>query len=229
MSAPPGAPAPITDADLERLIKLLGMLGSGFEGEAENARALVNAWLAKHRVDWRALLMLEVPAQTVSVGGHKAVTWEQEARAAGWMEPADVQRLRQAGAGAEARAQYYAAQVAAQAAAPPVWPNPYGNAANAGLGAGLGAQNYNPYAQAQPNYGPGAQQAAGGSQMTPTGPQASWRDAAQAVMDHYPHVLRGTKETDFVTSRLGNRRWATLTPAQEQWMRDICGRAGLSW
>jgi len=185
MSGAGNDPPPITAADLERLIGLLGMMGSAHDGEAENARRLANAWVAKHKVDWRTLLLLEVPAQTVSVGGNK-LTWQQEAAMAGWTDPTESARLQSEVIAAHDKAR--AAEAEARAAR---------------LAASGGA--------------------------APTGVMASWRDAAQSVMDYYPHVLRGTRESDFLTSRLSNRRWATLTPAQEQWMRDICGRAGLSW
>lgn len=63
---------------------------------------------------------------------------------------------------------------------------------------------------------------------TPGGAQPNWQTAATAVLMHFPSVLKGQKEEDFVRSLL-LRGWPKLTDKQADWLRDICGRAGLSW
>jgi hypothetical protein len=62
----------------------------------------------------------------------------------------------------------------------------------------------------------------------PSGPQVSWKAAAQAVLVHYPACIRGPKESDFIDGLL-KKGWAKLTEKQADWLRDICARAGLSW
>jgi len=56
----------------------------------------------------------------------------------------------------------------------------------------------------------------------------SWQAVAQEILDQHQNCLRGSRELDFVSSLLA-RGWASLTPAQENWLRDIAARAGLSW
>lgn len=63
---------------------------------------------------------------------------------------------------------------------------------------------------------------------TPVGMQPSWQTAAMAVLIHFPSVLRGGKESDFVQSLL-SRGWPKLTDKQAVWLADICSRAGISW
>jgi hypothetical protein len=141
----------ITESELARLFKILGMLGSAHDGERAAAALKATAWLTEHATSWQALILPEDRNPVVSVG---------------------------------------VAERAAPKAAPPPPPPP--------------------------------------PPVAPSGVQVSWKAAAQAVLSHYPGVLRGQKEEDFVRGLL-QKGWPTLTTKQGDWLRDICGRAGVSW
>lgn len=83
--------------------------------------------------------------------------------------------------------------------------------------------------QAAPGPGPSQVPPTGSGQAPPpVGALGSWQACAQAVLSHYPNVLRGSKEQDFV-SQLLQRGQSALTPKQAIWLQDICARAGVSW
>jgi len=77
------------------------------------------------------------------------------------------------------------------------------------------------------SYGP---QAPGGAPGAPggSGVPGGWRGVAREILDNYSGVLRGTKERDFLEGRL-RASFRDLTPKQEDWLRDIAGRVGLTW
>jgi|SRR5215471_650355 len=147
-----GEPAPIPLVELRRLFKLLGLLGSDFEGERASAALMAHRWVVEHATSWEALL---TPPEAVNPVTGVGVAGDDEAAASG---------------------------------APPA-PAPFGL-------------------------------------------QVSWKAAAQAVLAHYPAVLRsnarGAYEEDFVRGLL-QKGWSKLTDKQADWLRDICARAGLSW
>lgn len=58
--------------------------------------------------------------------------------------------------------------------------------------------------------------------------QPGWQGVAAAILVNHSHVLKGSKELDFVQGRLAKARFP-LSPAQENWLRDIAARAGLTW
>ena len=62
----------------------------------------------------------------------------------------------------------------------------------------------------------------------PTGKLGSWVLVAHALLMHYDLVFIGDRERTFVQERIQKSRFK-LTSAQEQWLRDIADRAGLSW
>lgn len=60
----------------------------------------------------------------------------------------------------------------------------------------------------------------------------TWQAVAQELLTRHaqgiPGVLRGTREQQFLADIL-TRGFNALTTAQEQWLRDIAGRCGMSW
>src|SRR5215469_7116401 len=66
-AGPPPDPG-ISEAELARLVKLLGMLGSAHDGEVVNAARLAVRWVAEQRTSWAALLEPPVDVGVVSVG-----------------------------------------------------------------------------------------------------------------------------------------------------------------
>jgi hypothetical protein len=195
----PDAP-PIPQAELARLIKLLGMLGSNSEGERSNAALLADKWVREHSTDWTTLLTPPAePNPVVSVG------------VAG--DTLDIDDAYRRGYRAGINAGY--AQAGSVHAASQNW--------GGGLNAGNPfAATFNAAQQAAHPAPPPAPTPA------PTGQQATWKAAAQAMLFHYSAFLRGQKEQDFITGLL-QKNWPKLTDKQADWLRDICARASLTW
>lgn len=208
----------ITLDELERLIRILGMLGSSSDGEVVAAARFATKWVTEHATDWKTLL--SPPEEALPVTGVVAVADPDEAK------------TREAAAyrnGYAAGMRDMGAQLKAQAAAMAATPPPMGGAWT-GLGAGLG--------------GPGGGRGSAGAQaaqgpLRPSGglhgqgyAQGTWQRVCQDLLDRHaqgiPGVFRGAREADFVADMLG-RGFPTLTPAQDKWLRDIAGRAGISW
>lgn len=65
-------PAPLSDAEREKFVKLCGMLGSAFAGERDNAVVKVNEFLKEHNMTWLDVIVPppepQLPAVTVTVG-----------------------------------------------------------------------------------------------------------------------------------------------------------------
>jgi hypothetical protein len=49
----------MTDAERQRLVRILGMLGSDFAGERANAAHFVEAFMARHGLTWAQALALQ--------------------------------------------------------------------------------------------------------------------------------------------------------------------------
>lgn len=199
-------PAPISLDELGKLIRILGLLGSEHAGERAAAALKAVEWLQKAGTSWEALLVPPplLPA-VVSVGA------SEEGHSGG-----GVPRARKRRANAPSQPGGPSVHVPSQAAP---GPNPQQTAQASG----------NPYAMNMGLGGLGAVPPTGsGTGPAPVGQLGSWQACAQAVLAHYPNVLRGSKEQDFV-SQLLTRGYGQLTPKQAIWLQDICARAGVSW
>lgn len=203
--------------ELERLIRLLGMLGSSADGEVLAAARHAVRWVAEKRTDWRTLLTPEPePAVTGVVTAPDPEALEAN-RLRDRAQAFDLgyQEGRRAGL-TQAMAQVKAQ---AQMAANHPWNGPQspvgGFSTARGGSAGQNAQG--------PVRAPAA----------PLGgcPPGSWQAVCQELLDRddagVPGVLR-SRERTFVADVL-SRGFPTLTAAQEHWLRDIAGRNGLSW
>lgn len=244
----------ITLVELERLIKMLGLLGSAHDGEVLAAARFVVRWLDEKSTSWEALLVPEEEAGVVSVGtlgGEAAArTAAEAARAAEIKRRIDTafkdgfaQGIQRMAAQVKAQGQMAAGMGAA------------GGQSSAGLGgfatypqgtgaSGLGSPWSGPGASWQQTTGSAqqpAQQAPQGShaggaspgplQLNPY-PTGTWKWVAWELLDRgakgIPGVFRGSREEGFVADVLG-RGFPNLTQAQEVWLRDIAGRSGLAW
>lgn len=194
---------PITLDELARLIRLLGKMGSDSDAEALAAAKFAVKWVAEHQTDWTALLVPEPDSGVVSVAvGNAAAAEKAEADLAYQMgfDAGLAEGAKRTHAAAMAAANLHAAQTAA---AHSQWV-PFGGSLNS----------------------TGPVQA----QTAPLG-GAGWQAVALAILDHaktVPGVLRGAREEQFLRDILA-RGFRTLTQAQEQWLRDIAGRAGMTW
>lgn len=194
-------PAPIPEEELGRLIRILGMLGSASAGERAAAALKAAEWVKAHQTDWQTLLLPPVVVNPVVSVGVGDVP-----------RPAPQKPVQPAQAYPSPYAPNVAAAVQAAMAQQAAVHNPY----TGGLG--------NSYAQAGwTNFN-----TVGNVAGIPAGAQPNWQTAAVAVLTHFTSVLKGPKELDFVKSLLA-RGWPKLTDKQADWLRDICGRAGLSW
>lgn len=219
--------------ELERLIRILGLLGSSHDGEVLAAARHAVRWVAEKRTDWRTLLTPDPePAVTsVSVAVSDA---DLEARAEAAYDQGYQAGLKQGLAS-------MAAQVKAQAAFVQPAGSAWTNAAMMGLGAAQspvggfsaargGSAGQNAQGPVRPPAAPsGASwQQPGASNPYPAG---SWQAVCQELLDRddagVPGVLR-SRERTFVADVLA-RGFPTLTAAQEHWLRDIAGRNSLSW
>lgn len=126
MSGSNGVPQDLITLDeLERLIKLLGMLSSSADGEVLNAAKLAQRWVVAKGTDWRTLLTPEPEAAVtgVAVAGTGADTIAREEAAyrtgyqAGVDAERDAQRAQKAAQAAQAQAAVQAARAAAAAQA----------------------------------------------------------------------------------------------------------------
>ena len=88
----------MTDRDRARLARLLGMLGSEFEGERENASRLIEAFRERHGLTWEQMLAL--PRLTPEPPPRDAAKEAAEAKAR-----ADAEAHRAAKAKADAKAE----------------------------------------------------------------------------------------------------------------------------
>lgn len=253
MSSANGAGLPdITLVELERLIKMLGLLGSAHDGEVLAAARFVVRWLDEKSTSWEALLVPEEEPGVVSVGtlgGEAAARVAAEAEIKAKLDTAYRNGVRDGLA-------RMAAQVKAQAGMGQASPNPYASpgaqqgaglsSAATGLGAawsGLGASwqqttgsAQQPAQQAPGGPGGGAHAGHAGStggplQLNPY-PTGTWKWVAWELLERgkqgIPGVFRGSREESFVSDVLG-RGFASLTTAQDAWLRDIAGRSGMSW
>lgn len=212
----PAAPD-ITLDELERLIRLLGMLGSLHDGEVVAAARFAVRWLAEKGTDWRSLLTPpeEMPVVGVGVADEARVLRDEIARLRREMAQAEVREKAAYRKGVGDGLKTMAAQVKAQAQ-PSL--------------AALGQQWASMAAQPQ------APLSAGAAQATPVNapgvnpwPAGGWQHVAWELLEStVPGIFRGAREREFVSDVLG-RGFPRLTSAQETWLRDIAGRAGMSW
>ena len=149
------APVQVTEQELQRLVKLLGLLGSSAVGERAAAALKAHEWVQSRGLGWSDVLFPPPDQESVAVtvGGVAP-------------EPAPMP----------------------QAPPPP------------------------------PPWAP---------------PRPPWAPLIEAFQAQFPHMLRGSKEQDFVQAQL-SRSLAyglrtTLSDKQEAWLRDILARAGLTW
>lgn len=218
MSGANGAAVPdITLDELERLIRLLGMLGSAHDGEVIAAARFAQKWVAEHDTDWRTLLTPE-PEQGVTgvtmAGLDPGLLDALEAAHA-----ADRDRVYKNGYQAGLRDM--AAQVKAQAHMAATGKPP----GSAWTASGSFSVNQQGLAAQGPHRPPGA--SGGGNWATGT-----WQSVAQALLERdaqgIPGVFRGGREAQFVADVL-SRGFPTLTQAQEDWLRSIASRNGMAW
>lgn len=226
----------ITLDELSRLIRILGLMGSAHDGEALAAARFAVRWVAEHQTSWEALLVPEPEQGVVSVVAvadpNETSRLEEAAYEAGYREGLKVMAAQ-----VKAQAGLGAAQVPPQSRWTQTFTTMAGNAPGAGLG-GSGAQ-VPPWARAKaqgPVRGsgtsPGTSPGAAGGGAGKVWPAGSWQAVAQALLDRdasgVPAVFRGSREQQFVADVLA-RGFASLTPAQDTWLRDIAGRNGMNW
>lgn len=206
--------------ELGRLIRLLGMLGSQHDGEALNAARLACRWVAEKQTSWATLL---TPEPEPAVSGVAVAGVDPELLDA-LEEAHQADRAAAYRNGYQAGLQAMAAQLKAQAAAL------HGTAPPAN---GPGSPQTPPrpaWATAQGGTRPAAPAASQAPPGGQPGVMLSWQMVAQELLARHaavPGVLRSREEA-FVQDVL-KRGFATLTTAQEAWLRDIAGRAGLGW
>lgn len=222
----------ITLDELERLIRILGMLGSSSDGEVLSAARFAQRWVTEHATDWRTLL--SPPEEALPVTGVVAIADPDEART---REAAAYDRGYREGIanGMQAMAAQVKAQANLQAGGlaggplHPIHPSWAAAAAQAATGHSPFTQPVRPAQAAQ-----GPVQASGGLGGGAGGaggwPAGSWQAVCAELLTRHaavPGVLRSREET-FVRDVLA-RGFPSLTPAQEAWLRDIAGRNGMSW
>jgi hypothetical protein len=82
---------PLSDIDLQRLIKLCGLLGSAHDGERASAALKVSEFLTIRKLTWADVLVAQeppLPEVSVTVGGYdpepahqeRVITWQMVAR-----------------------------------------------------------------------------------------------------------------------------------------------------
>jgi hypothetical protein len=84
----------LTTPDLDRLIKLLGMLGSGFDGERAAAGRLIHEFVTTRKLSWHDLLVSMPPLPPPIVVVKPSRTWVEVVeeileRHAGALRPAE--------------------------------------------------------------------------------------------------------------------------------------------
>lgn len=213
----------ITLTELERLIKLLGLLASTHDGEVLNAARLAQRWVADKGTSWEALLVPEpLPLPVVGVAAPKDPDRVAEAH--------DRDRAQAFQNGYQAGLRAMAAQLKAQAQMSQGYGNPWMGSTMAS-----GAPQspvHGQTTQTVPRQGVGAQApvAASGGPVR-AWPAGSWQAVAQALLDRHaqgiPGVLRSREEA-FVSDIL-QRGFPTLTTAQEDWLRAIAARSAMNW
>lgn len=232
MSGANGLPEEITLEELAKLIRILGMMGSGSDGEALNAARLAVRWVREKATDWETLLVPPAEAGVVSV---TAAADPGEAEALADLAYRDGYQAGFKAAAAQVKAQASMAS-GGMAAGPSQWTSAFATMAASGPGSPVGGFG----ASAGSGPGPAAQGpvrgsgASGGPPGAPSGalwPPGTWQRVCQDLLDQHaqgiPGVLR-SREESFVSDIL-QRGFATLTPAQEHWLRDIAGRNHMSW
>lgn len=207
---------PVSDAerDLGRLVRLLGLLGSANDHEALAAARKAAAWVAERQTSWAELLdhLAMPPVLSVSVGASPTVP----------AESTPPPRPPQGPSGGPHTAWPQSR-----------WVNPAGGCSPPpGYAGGVAALWQNTMRSATQGMSP-AQAAAFANAGPPPGMFApislgSWREACFEILTSYDVVLRGSREREFVLTRL-NSRTNKLTDKQEKWLRDIADRAGLTW
>lgn len=219
----------ITLDELGRLIRMLGMLGSDHEGEVLAAARFAVKWVREKGTDWETLLTPE-PEQGVT----GVATVQDQHRTEDDLKAAFDKGFR---AGTQAMAAQvkaqaaYTAQLNAQAAA--AQQTPY--AANQGLAGRPGTTIHNsppPSWQAAPSNATQPAWTIPGATNPHAATAPSWQYVAWALLARdaqgIPGVFRGSREQTFVADLL-TRGWPNLTPAQDNWLRDIAGRSGMTW
>lgn len=214
----PAATSDISLAELDRLIRILGMLGSGFDGEVLAAAQAAVKWVADKQTSWDALLTPEpLPSPVVGVAAPQDPDRLAEAHEADRAQA--FKNGYQAGMADMARQlRAQAAQVASRGATGPA----------AGQGRAYSGFTVSPGA----GQGAGTQGPVAASQTAAKAyPAGSWQAVAQALLERHaqgiPGVLRSREEA-FVADIL-QRGFPALTGPQEQWLRDIAGRSGMNW
>lgn len=212
------SPKRLTTKDLEKLVKLLRMLGAPEIGERASAAQMVDKFIKDYGLDVEELIFPPEPPPppvTVTVG-KQTVNQVQQAQ---------LKAAQAAQAMAEQALQEARAVIAVYVAAVgPVdrdaagrlqlrWPTSSSNAT---------AARPRRSATSQPV----------DLNVIPDWPNLDERppfvDAILEVLTHHRRVLKGDREAGFLHSIImrGN---AYLTDRQAEWAADICGRAGLIW
>jgi len=204
----------LKERDLELLVKFLGLLGSDQVGERAAAALKVHEWAVARGVSWREMLIPDEPEEVpveVSVG----------------------QRT-------NGRAHFYGQQGPYASPAPPFQQaNPFANQAFQQAAQQAYANQQNAYAGGLG----GAASGLGGMGGAPGPPPAApapwpagspaWAPLASEFLAHHANLLRSPKELQFVQDQVQRARSygkkATLSQAQEDWLRDVLLRAALTW
>ena len=190
------------ERDLLVLVKLLAMLGTENPHERAAAGAKVHAWVTQRGLEWGKLLIPEEPPEvevSVSVGGARAT------------RPASA---------------------SAYASGPYTQASPF----SSGPGVGGGAQA--PFATAQAAYAAQQARAAhsasqGAAQGHPWANGPAWGKLVEDMLANHADKLKGDREVTFLSDQLARAKayGSTVRISEKQlaWLRDILGRAGLTW
>ena len=202
----------ITLTELERLIKLLGLLASTHDGEVLAAARHAVRWVAEKGTDWQTLLTPEpLPLPVAGVAAPRDPDVLAQA--------AEADRVQAFKNGYQAGMADMARQLRAQAV--------MATGPAAGQGRAYSGFTVSP----GPAQGAGAQgPVAGSAGPARAYPASSWQAVAMELLARHasvPGVLRSREEA-FVQDIL-QRGFPNLTQAQEDWLRAIAARSGMLW
>jgi len=198
------------ERDLLVLCKLLGMLGPENPHERAAAGAKVHAWVTQRGLEWHALLIPDEPPEVeveVNVGGRRATAGAKPAGGNG----------KGGGVGGSYQQAYgaHSQQQAAQAAATQ-------------QAASYAAMRQQAVHAARSAPQGGAQGQSWGHTTFP-----AWKVLAEKMLKDHPNLLKGSKENQFLADQIARAlqygSTVRISEKQQAWLRDILGRAGLTW
>jgi hypothetical protein len=197
------------ERDLLVLVKLLGMLGTENPHERAAAGAKVHAWVTSRGLEWNKLLIPDEPPEvevSVNVGGRRP-------------------------------------------ASGPAWGSkPAGGNGKGGAGASSAYASGPPFTTAQAAYAAHSQQQAAAAAAAQRAAQAAsqgvapghpwangpaWGHLVEEMLAKHAAKLKGDREAVFLADQLARAKLygssTRISEKQQAWLRDILGRAGLTW